>query len=89
MCGDPKQVEPLVNATRWKFSAIDGDPVLGKGVLCYATSHFKGSLETVDVVVAMGIVADGLRSKGVEVVRQKVERVVFDTKVALREGAAA
>lgn len=80
MRGDPKQIEPLVKATGWKFSAIDGDPVLGKGVLCYATSHFKGSRDTADVVIAMGVVADELVAQGAEVIRQKVELVVYDTK---------
>lgn len=80
MRGDPKTIEPLVKATGWKFSAIDGDPVLGKGALCYATAHFKGSRDTADVVIAMGIIADELAAKGVEVIRQKVELVVFDTK---------
>jgi hypothetical protein len=82
MRGGRAIVELLVKAEHWKFSAIDGDPVLGDGVLCYATHHFKGTLDTVDVVNAMGIVADRLRDQGVEVIRQKVELVVFDTKSA-------
>jgi len=80
MRGDKTKIEPLVKAEHWKFSAIDGDPVLGAGVLCYATHHFKGTLDKVDVVIAMGIVADKLRDQGVEVIRQKVELVVYDTK---------
>lgn len=80
MRGDPKVIEPLVKATGWKFSAIDGDPVLGKGVLCYATSHFKGSRDVDEVIILMDEVADALRYKGAEVIREKVELVVYDTK---------
>lgn len=80
MRGPAAEIEPLVKAERWKFSAIDGDPVLGRGVLCYATHHFKKSLDTVDVIIAMGIVAARLQDQGVEVIRQKVELVVYDTK---------
>lgn len=82
MRGDPEFIRPLVESsvTGWKFSAIDGDPVLGNGVLCYATSHFPVRLSQDVVVEKMNFVAHCLSQQGAEVIRQKVELVVYDTK---------
>ncbi len=80
MQGDAAAIAPLVKAEGWKFSAIDGDPHFGEGVLCYATSHFNRKHDTVDVVIAMGTIADKLVTNGINVIRQKVEKVVYDTK---------
>jgi len=57
-----------------------GDPVLGGGVLCYATKHCKGRMHNVDILIAMKTAAQNLASMGAEVIRQKVELVVCATK---------
>lgn len=67
----------------WKFSQIDGDPVLGKKVLAYATRYYS-TAETKEFVIGdMAEIASILTSKGFTVVRQKVELVVYDTKKKL------
>src|SRR5262245_45564769 len=80
--GQPKHLKGLVESFNWKFSAIDGDPALGPGVLCYATRHFNGRWSRESVVQEMNAVAAQLAQKSLveEVVRQKVELVIYDTK---------
>jgi hypothetical protein len=92
--GQPQRLKELVESYGWKFSAIDGDPVLGAGVLCYATKHFNTRHPESDVIREMNSVAAELAGKSLveEVVRQKVELVVYDTKVKgtdARESEAA
>lgn len=75
-----KRIQQVVEKIGWKFSAIDGDPVLGKRVYCYGTKHRK--LEAGDQVVKTELLftADLCRSLGLNVVRSKVELVVFDDR---------
>lgn len=53
----------LIEQNGWRFSKIDGDPVLGKGVKCYATKHFSAK-ENVDTVIRnmnyLAVVNNGL-----------------------------
>ena len=58
----------------WKFSAIDGDPVLGKEVYCYLTSYDK------DGKNLLARMQRTVETIGFEAVRQKVEQIVYDTK---------
>lgn len=78
--GDSAATEAVVNQLGWKFSAIDGDPVMGKGVKCYATKHFNAKLPAEAVADTVGLVADELRSLGCNVTREKVELVIHDTR---------
>ena len=64
----------------WKFSKIDGDPVLGKGVKSYLTKQFKGSIPLSDILEEMNGVTKHIFDSGCDYFRRKVERVVFDTK---------
>lgn len=65
----------------WTFSAIDGDPVLGKGVKCYATKHFNSSKNTLDEVIAMvDFAAESINDPVSKVVRRKVELVLYDNR---------
>lgn len=80
--GDPILIKQVVQEYEWKFSRIDGDPVLGAGVKCYATKHFNSSLHKEEEVITE------LRNAAMEfetlyripVIRQKVELVIFDSR---------
>lgn len=69
-------VETIGNG--WTFSCIDGDPVLGDKVHCYATNHFDDAslakLLTRDMAVTMS-------RWGVRVIRMKVEQIIWDVRV--------
>ncbi len=81
MLGKKDELEPLVDGSGWKFSAIDGDPNLGSGVKCYATNQYnfsKWTLEQVDTLVSN--LGNYLRECGVKVLREKVELVVVDRR---------
>jgi hypothetical protein len=61
----------------WKFSAIDGDPVLGKKVFCYLTSYDvdgKRLLERLYTAIAAVPVLP---------CREKIEMIVYDTKTGV------
>ena len=64
----------------WSYSAIDGDPDLGQTVLCYATRRTSAGRDLQEIIDHMAQVAAGLKLCGGEVLRQKVELVLFDTK---------
>ena len=78
MRGDKAIIQPLVEKAGWKFSCIDGDPVLGDGILCYATKHYSHNEAKDWVVLCMNRAAEEL--KECNVIRQKVEFVLYDTK---------
>lgn len=59
----------------WTFSCIEGDPLFGDVVLCYATNHFT---EDEDAVLRVSWAAYELQSLGINVIRAKVEQVIFD-----------
>jgi hypothetical protein len=72
--------EPFVSILGWKFSIIDGDPVLGEGVKCYATKHFPSRMSADEIRAKVIDAGEELRAKGIEVLREKVELVIWDTK---------
>lgn len=74
---DEETVKRLALSGRWKFSRIDGDPVLGDAVFCYLTSYGRnyGSLKS-----AMDSEAQRARNHGAEVVRTKLEEILFDSR---------
>jgi hypothetical protein len=80
MLGDPETIRPHVESRKWKFSAIDGDPVLGEGLKCYATRLFSSRFKTEDIVNNLLNVADELSKQGCNVLRRKVELVIYDDK---------
>ena len=75
---DPATMAPT--ATGWKFSQIDGDPVLGGGVKSYFTRQFRESIPLEDVRYRVDEIAEVLTAQGYEVLRRKVELVVYDSK---------
>lgn len=84
MAGDPEKIENAVKITDWKFSKIDGDPTLGKGIKCYATRHFNCTKNSIqDVIDRLNDVAIILDDYSVDrqhykVIRVKVELVLYD-----------
>lgn len=64
----------------WRFSKIDGDPVLGKGVKMYLTKQFRITVTIEDILNEMKEVVKYIWDSGAESFRRKIERVVFDTK---------
>ncbi len=80
MLGDKEKLKPIVEFHKWKFSAIDGDPTLGDGIKCYATRHYNTKLNPDTVLYALHWVADDLERNGIEVIRRKIERVIYDDR---------
>lgn len=80
MTGDPATIRPLVEALKWKFSSIDGDIVLGDGVKCYATRLFNARIDSADVFEALNSAAACLLNAGCNVIRRKMERVLYDDR---------
>lgn len=73
---DAEGVEAL-DLPGWSFSKIDGDPEMGKGVLCYLTAHYH----TQDIaLLAMGIVCGRAEIAGLHPMRAKVEHVIYDRR---------
>lgn len=72
-----KLIQDAVEQIKWKFSAIDGDPVLGKRVYCYATKHYPLRIGK-DIAVQDLLIA--ARRLGLNVVRRKIEQVIFDDR---------
>lgn len=80
MAGNPELIEPVVKATGWKFSKIDEDPTLGLGIKCYATKHFKASIDKEDVLCILHLIANVLQTNNCNVIRRKIELVLYDDR---------
>lgn len=68
----------------WAFSCIVGDSVLGPGVKCYATAHtplrlFPGKASGYEAAkIALKDMRIYLQGAGINVVREKIEKVWYD-----------
>lgn len=80
MVGDPAIIEPAVQEIGWIFSKIDGDPVLGPGVKCYATKMFNAKNEYNKILRNLHGAAASLALKEIPHTRLKIERVVYDVR---------
>jgi len=65
----------------WKYSRIDGDPVLGKGIKDYLTRQYKGGTEKMLMINDIEIASRRLKSRGHTVLREKIDDVIYDTKI--------
>ena len=79
LLGDKKRIEACINRVGfgWTFSAIDGDPVLGQHVFCYATNHFGCESEARR---KLQYCIRDLRSLGLVIKRSKIEHVIHDER---------
>lgn len=70
------QVQAYSKDTSWRFSQIDGDPVLGLGPRCYLTSYDESydQLKT-----RMEHMHRHFVQHGVQVSRRKIEEIVYDS----------
>ena len=64
----------------WKYSQIDGDPVLGDGVKAYLTRQVKSNMPLEDVIDLLNYPIKWLKMLDFNILRSKVEKVVYDTK---------
>lgn len=81
MAKNIKDIEKAVISVGWKFSSIDGDPILGEGIKCYATKHFPVKIDVEQVIENVKGVSKALSDLGHNVIRDKVELVVYDSKL--------
>lgn len=68
-----ESLKRYANECGWKFSAIDGDPVLGKGVKLYLTCHDK-SVRSLFRKMREATTTGRLPRP----IREKIERIVHD-----------
>ena len=75
----PQVIKKAVEEIGWKFSSIAGDPVLGDGVKTYGTKHFNANKHSHgEMVEEVDRAAASIQRRGINVVRKKVELVVYD-----------
>lgn len=80
MLGDKDKIRPIVEKVGWKFSCIDGDPVLGEGIKCYATTFFNTRIGKDNALANLDIAANLIEEHNIEITRRKIELVIYDTK---------
>lgn len=66
----------------WKFSQFDGDPVMGEGHFTYLTCYRNSAY---NAQTAMEHKAYMLREVGAEVLRTKIEKIIYDSKTGVNE----
>lgn len=77
--GDPCKIFSSIEKAGWKYSAIDGDPDLGKGVKCYATKQFNKRLSIDNIILKLKATADLIKElSGAKILRKKIELVIYD-----------
>lgn len=64
----------------WTFSCIDGDPLLGNKIFCYATNHFATESDARERLSGGVDFVNKQRHLGVHVVRAKIEQVIYDVR---------
>lgn len=72
--------EQIAEAYYWKTSKIDGDPVLGKQVFFYLTSHDS---EFMHLYERMCTVIAAAHAQGISHVREKIEAILHDKRTRL------
>lgn len=70
----------LIENMKWKYSRIDGDPIMGPGVKQYATRHYNSKLDKEKVLDELFSAANELIDNGIKVTRRKIELVIWDDR---------
>lgn len=60
----------------WKYSQIDGDPVLGNNVYCYLSKHSDDYLELYNHMELFYLE----NCKSLHIIRKKIELIMYDWK---------
>lgn len=77
----PKDTAPL-KIEHWKFTSIDGDPVLGDGIKSYYTRQYNGNTDVKEIVKTMDALIPIInKEKDHKVLRTKVELVLYDNRL--------
>lgn len=79
---DRTAAEDLANVFGWVFSEISGCPILGQGQYCYLTGYDP---DAIVLLAEMSILVGLARGRGLTVHREKIERIVYDTKTCRNE----
>lgn len=66
----------------WKYSAFDADPIMGDKPFAYLTSY---DTDERNLLERTNNLAKVLENNGVTVLRQKIERIIYDTKTIVNE----
>jgi len=81
LIGEESTIRPKVEEIGWIFSCIRDDICLGEGIKCYATMHYSVSRYSFEKVVdLLEEFADQLRAQACNVIRTKVELVLYDSR---------
>ena len=75
---DSDKASTVAKELHWKTSEIARDPVLGNATYFYLTSHSDDYQKMWD---RMSAASASLKAAGVIVIREKIEHIVYDTKV--------
>ena len=79
---DRKTAERIADQFGWVFSEISGCPILGQGTYCYLTGYDP---DAATLLAEIDTVAAACRREGLTVHREKIERIVYDTKTCRNE----
>lgn len=77
---DARLVEEIGYGLGWKFSQIDGDALLGAKPYCYLTAYDPDGRT---LLARANDAKRQLNANGVDVLRVKVEEIVYDTKTGM------
>lgn len=75
---DRELVDSIAKFHRFKTSSLVGDEIMGDDKLLYCTSHSKTYDE---LSQRMDALVENLTENGVEILREKIEHIIYDTKV--------
>jgi hypothetical protein len=79
---DATEVRKVGDEIGWVFSQISGCPLLGQGTYCYLTSYDRDAAR---LRRELEQACQLLKKRGIDVLRSKIEHIVFDSKTGVDE----